>query len=108
MVDKGDVIFTASRTDWSLFNQNPENRKCAQILLYEYLQKPSGAALVSYLMDKAILVLSVLDYRIDTKETLEFWRSLYSAMEIDYSESNNNAKGKKGKDYDLLMDGPVD
>jgi beta-galactosidase len=107
IVDKGTVVLTASRTDWSLFNQSPENRKCAQVVLYEHLQKPSGAALVSYPIENATLVLSVLDYTIDTKETTEFWKRLFSAMGIAYSESNGNSNSHSNKEHDLLMDGPV-
>jgi beta-galactosidase len=107
LVDKGQVILTASRTDWSLFNQSPENKKCAEVVLYEHLQKPAGAALVSYPVGKAKWIVSTIDYRINTKETAEFWKTLFSAMEIAYSESNGNAYKKTEKSHDLLMDGPV-
>ena len=108
VVDNGDVILTASRTDWSLFNQSPEDKKCAQVVLYEHLEKPSGAALVSYKTDKTTLVISTLDYRINTKETTEFWKNLYSVMGIANSGSQENADKDKKKSHDLLMDGPVD
>jgi beta-galactosidase len=108
ILDYGEVILTASRTDWSLFNQSPESKKCAQVVLYEHLEKPSGAALVSYKIDNATLVVSTLDYRIETKETTEFWKTLYSAMSIANSNSGKNIDENKKKSYDLLMDGPVD
>ncbi|KAA6350128.1 Beta-galactosidase [termite gut metagenome] len=107
IVDKGEIVLTASRTDWSLFNQNPENKKCAQIVLYEHLQKPSGAALVSYPWENATLVLSVLDYRIHTKETVEFWKSLLSIMEIEHNDRKDLKQGDFDKNHDLLLDGPV-
>lgn len=108
IVNNGEVILTASRTDWSLFNQNPENKKCAQVVLYEHLEKPSGAALVSSQKGNATLVVSTLDYRIETKETSEFWKTLYSAMGIANSDSDNATDKDKKKNHDLLMDGPVD
>ena len=108
IVNNGDIIFTASRTDWSLFNQNPENKKCSQIVLFEHLKKESGAALVSSKMGKATLVVSTLDYRIETKETSEFWNTLYSAMRIAGSDSNNQKGKDKKKNHDLLLDGPVE
>jgi beta-galactosidase len=108
MVDKGDIIFTASRTDWSLFNQIPENKKCAQMVLYEHLEKNSGAAFVSYQQGNVTIVISTLDYRIDTKETTGFWECLYSVMGIVNSGSAKNMGKDNKKKHDLLMDGPVD
>jgi beta-galactosidase len=72
------------------------------------LQKPSGAALVSYSFGNATLVLSSLDYTIDTKETTEFWQTLFSAMGITYSESDGKSDKGLNKEHDLLMDGPVE
>ena len=108
IVNYGNVIFTASRTDWSLFNQTAENKKCAQIVLYEHLEKPSGVALVSYKMGKATLVVSTLDYKVNTKETSEFWKTLYSVMGVANLDSHQKADNSKKKSHDLLMDGPVD
>ena len=108
LVDKGNVILTASGIDWSLFNRNAENRKCAQVVLYEHLEKPSGASLVTYPYGKATLVLSTLDYRIQTKETQKFWKLLFSAMEIEHFESTDKMKDDSKKEHDLLLDGPVD
>ena len=108
LVDNGTTIFSASRTDWSLFNENPENKKCAQVVLYEHLQKPSGVSFVTYVYDKITFVLSTIDYRIQTKETKEFWKSLYSAMEIKHFDDNDDLKNKSQKEHDLLLDGPVD
>ena len=48
LTEKGNVILKASRTDWNLFNTSPEHWKCAQVVLYEALQKPEGAALVTF------------------------------------------------------------
>jgi beta-galactosidase len=108
LVDKGTVVLQASRTDWSLFNNNPENRKCAQVVLYEHLKKPEGAALVTYRIDNATLAVSALDYRLDTKETQTFWENLFTAMKINSSGSSEKSTGIKQKQHDLLMDGPVD
>jgi beta-galactosidase len=107
-VKGGKVVLTASRTDWSLFNNSPENKKCAQVVLYEHLQKPDGAALVTHPFGNATLVLSALDYTLDTKETSVFWKTLYQAMGIGLYESGNAMGSDKKKEHDLLMDGPVD
>jgi len=108
LVDKGTAVFEASRTDWSLFNHQPENRKCAQVVLYEHLQKPQGTALITYRLDNATLAVSVLDYRLDTNETRDFWKTLFGAMKINTSESTEKTKETIQKQHDLLLDGPVD
>ncbi len=108
LVDKGAVVLKASRTDWSLFNDVPEHWKCAQVVLYETLQKPEGAALLHYTSDGVDLVLSVLDYSLQTKETQTFWKTLFGAMAIELSGGNTWNKGKRQSEHDLLMDGPVD
>jgi hypothetical protein len=108
IVNEGTVVFTASRTDWSLFNQNPENKKCAQIVLYEHLQKSSGAALVTCPFGNATLVLSTLDYRIQNETTDKFWKSLLAAMQIRVISPTLKKDDNSRKNHDLLLDGPVD
>jgi beta-galactosidase len=108
LVRQGTVIFSPSETDWSLFNDHPENRKCAQVVLYEQLQKQEGAALVSLPYGKGKLVVSTIDYRINTPETLEFWRDLCSAMQIAWSAETIKSGDESKKAHDLLLDGPVE
>ena len=108
LVEKGTVVFQASRTDWSLFNNEPENRKCAQVVLYEHLKKPEGAALVTCRFENATLAVSAIDYRLDSQETENFWKNLFAAMKINTSEATEKSKAPIQKQHDLLMDGPVD
>ena len=108
LVEKGTVVLQAAGIDWSLFNNNPENRKCAQTVLYERLIKPEGAALVTYRFDNATLAVSALDYKLNTKETRAFWTTLFAAMKINASQSVEKFIEIKQKPHDLLMDGPVD
>ena len=108
LVEKGTIVLQASRTDWSLFNNHPENRKCAQVVLYEHLNKAEGAALVTYRLNNATLAVSALDYKLNTKETKDFWENLFAAMKINISKSTENPEETKQKPHDLLMDGPVD
>jgi beta-galactosidase len=107
IVENAEIVLTASRTDWSLFNQQPENKKCAQTVLYEHLEKPSGAALLKTSLDKATLVISTFDYRIQNKETAAFWKTLFAAMQIDLSDKTIKKNEKSKKNHDLLLDGPV-
>ncbi|MDR2495683.1 MAG: beta-galactosidase [Tannerellaceae bacterium] len=105
---KGDVVFTASRTDWSLFNEQPENRKCAQVVLYEQLEKPEGTALVSVNLDKTSFVVSALDYTLNSPQTFKFWRTLFAVMGIKLHAASFSDRDKGQREHDLLMDGPVD
>ena len=107
-VDQGTVVLNASRTDWSLFNDVPEHWKCAQVVLYEACHKPQGAALVAYDYGKMQLVVSVLDYQLQTKETHRFWTSLLGVMGIETNAAGQKQPQAKAKEHDLLMDGPVD
>ena len=108
LVKQGRTELSASNVDWSLFNDNPENRKCAQIVLYEHLEKPSGAALVTYPYGKGKLVISTLDYRVQNQESLSFWRRLFSFAEIAWIDAEKQKEDNQKKEHDLLMDGPVD
>ena len=105
---QGTVVFSASQTDWSLFNDHPENRKCAQVVLYEYLQKPEGAALVTLPYGKGKLAVSSIDYKINTPETLGFWRDLCSVMQIAWKIEESQSNDDMKKTHDLLLDGPVE
>lgn len=105
---KGEKILTASRTDWALFNEIPENRKCAQIVLYEQLEKPEGTALASLRVGDTTYVVSAMDYTLYTIETFNFWRSLFPVMGIKLNSAHFSNEDNGDKEHNLLMDGPVD
>ena len=107
-VDEGTIVLNASGIDWSLFNRAPENKKCAQVVLYEKLQKPSGVALVTYPIGKSTIAISSINYLVSTKETDSFWKRLFSAMKIGLNENNVQIEKNRGVQHDLLLDGPVD
>ncbi len=108
LIEKGNTVFSASRTDWTLFNNTPEHWKCAQVVLYEALKKPEGAALATYAFGNVNMVLSVIDYRLWTKETSAFWKSLFKVMGIEVDKADTQNGNTKKKEHDLLMDGPTD
>ena len=77
--------------------------------MYEALQKPEGAALITYpLQDNTDLVLSVIDYRLRTKEVTAFWNTMFHVMGIATDGGGFKSHDVKEKKHDLLMDGPVD
>jgi beta-galactosidase len=107
-LNQGEILLEATNVDWSLFNQAAENRKCAQVVLYEHLEKPSGAALISFRQGNTDFLLSTIDYRLLTKETINFWNSLFRAMKIRLSNKNELDLNSENKEnHDLLLDGPV-
>jgi beta-galactosidase len=105
---QGNILLEAPNIDWSLFNQAAENRKCAQVVLYEHLEKPSGVALISFRKGNTDFLLSTIDYRLLTKETIIFWNSLFQAMKIRLSDKNElDLNSENRRNHDLLLDGPV-
>ena len=76
LVDSGRVLLKASGTDWALFHQRGEVEKCSNVLIYEHLQKPAGAALVEASADPGRLWISTLDYTLRTPRVRGFWRQL--------------------------------
>ena len=102
-----NTVFSASQTDWSLFNNVAEHWKCAQVVLYEALNKPAGAAVVKSKVGDNEVVMSVIDYTINTKETTRFWESLFRVMSI-HADPTSASKKNSTKEHNLLLDGPVD
>jgi beta-galactosidase len=104
-LNKATIVLEAASTDWQLFNEAPENRKCAQVVLYEHLQKPRSAAFITLPYGKGMIALSTVDYHILNAETRIFWKKLCAALAIQYKDKE--AIDKNNKKHDLLMDGPV-
>ena len=76
------ILLRASDTDWSQFNEALEVAKCAASVLYEHLQHPAGAALVELPWGKGKLVVSTLDYRIESATADVMWRILFARAGI--------------------------
>ncbi len=82
LVKQSRVLLEASNTDWWLFNNAPENAKCAAVVLYEHLRKPAGAALVSLPWSKGTLAVSAMDCVPRSKANAQFWRTLFANMGV--------------------------
>lgn len=109
LVNRGRVVLEASNTDWSQFNNVPENAKCAAVVLYEHLQKPSGAALVRLEQGRGTLAVCSLDYRIGSSASQAMWRRLLGNMGVQLgSRKGGSGDGSGGdKKHDLLLNGPM-
>ena len=77
LVDAGRVLLGASNTDWTLSNRRGESEKSA-ILIYEQLQKPSGAALIEVPRATGKLWLSTLDYSLKNAALLRLLAAIVS------------------------------
>ena len=105
----GRVLLTASATDWSLFERQPESRKCSSVLIYEHVRKPVGAALVEFNRGEGKLWLSTLDAIGDTPVRNKFWKQLLHNLGVklaDPAAANPAASPAEKVSHDLLLDGP--
>ncbi len=100
------VIFKASNVDWSLFDAS-EVSKCSQVVLYESLKKPLGAGLISKPLGKGKLYMSALNYELDSKHAVTFFKSVFRMMGLATVKGEAGTDTKAGS-HDLLMDGPID
>ncbi len=108
LLSRGSTILDASNTDWNLLLGFPENKKCAQIVLYEHLIKPKNAALLNLPFGKANLALSSIDYTLNLNQTTrEFWGKLCGSMAIQLSGKATGNDNNAQKPHNLLMDGPI-
>lgn len=108
LVKNADLILEATNVDWSLFNNVSENRKCAQLVLYEHLKKESGIAMVHVSVNSAELYISSINYKLMTSETIAFWKTLCRAMGIEMKLNQKINSDNELKKHDLLLDGPVE
>ena len=81
-VQRGRVLLQASNTDWSLFNNQREDAKCAALVLYEHLAKPSGAALVEMPSGKGRVLLSTIEIVPASEPNAALWRRLFSNIGV--------------------------
>jgi beta-galactosidase len=88
LVAKGRSVLSASNTDWSLFNNAPENAKCAAVVLYEHLEKPAGTAMVDVPVGKGHLILCSLDYQNPVRAAGKMWRALFANMGVALGEGS--------------------
>ena len=110
LVERGHVVLEAGATDWSLFNNVPEKAKAAAVVLYEHLQKPSGAALVRVPQGKGTLALCSIDYRLDSPACTAMWRTLFGNMGVKLAalQVPSDKGSGKAKEHDLLLNGPME
>jgi len=105
-VRQGTVVLKASNTDWSQFNNMPEDAKCAAAVLYEHLIKPAGAALVVMKQGEGAIVISAADYVPQGKAYLDYWRTLLQNMGVKTIASSGREERRLDGEHNLLLNGP--
>lgn len=102
------ILLKACEIDWSLFHA-PENRKCGALVLYEKLQKPSGAALVEWTNGQGKILLCSIGTSIKSERATHFWKKLFGCLGVNMSGAVHPVVPKREdkKPHDLLRDGPI-
>lgn len=101
-----NTVFKASNIDWSLFDA-PEKSKCAQVVLYESMKKPASAVCVEKPLGKGKLVLSTLNYNLDSRRADMLFKTLFRIYGLATSKGEVSTDANSAA-HDLLMDGPID
>ncbi len=89
ILDGSRVLLRGSDTDWSLFNEAPEHSKCAAVVLYEQLRKPSGAALIERPHSRGRMLVCSLDPRLASRPAAAFWRRLLTNAGVRLAEASD-------------------
>lgn len=108
LVKSGRILLTASNTDWSLFQRQPESSKCSSMLIYEHLKKPPGTALVEIRQGAGRLWVSTLDPSPDGPAFAQFWTRLWTALDVKLGQPVSNWLVLAGRDGDSVWHYTVD
>ena len=105
-VRQGTVVFKASNTDWSLFNNVSEVAKCAAVVLYEHLAKPPGAALVTLKQGRGAISVSAIEYASDDRAYVKLWGGLLRTMGVQLGRAARVEDHGEKHEHNLLLNGP--
>ena len=107
ILSAAECILVPSRTDWTLFNDVAEHWKCAQVVLYESLEKPAAACLLRICVAGTPFTVSTIDYRNHSEKAIALWRKILSAEGLQ-TEAPSVSRPHESRMFNLLLDGPVD
>ena len=74
--EKTKFYYTAADADWSLFNESPESAKCAAVILYEALEKPSGLAAFDCPTSRNVIFATTIDVIPSSSKNMKLWEML--------------------------------
>jgi beta-galactosidase len=106
ILEKAEILLVPSRTDWTLFNDVPEQWKCAQVVLYEALEKPEASCLLRLEKDGSMLTVSSLDYSNLTPSALTLWKKIFRSEGLATADRDPRGERSGQRAFNLLMDGP--
>lgn len=107
-LQNGTVLLGAANADWSLFNDQPENRKCGAVRMYELLQKPCGTALALLPHGNGTLLLSALNVAADSAAHRTLFHRLMQNWGWAVGTPRPLEETRTARVHDLLLNGPVD
>ena len=96
------VLLSASNTDWSLFQRQPETAKCAAMLIYEHVKKPSGTVLAEVPQGGGRLWLSTLDPEAESTAAGVFWHQLWGNLGVKLGRPVAKWIVRPGRDGETL------
>jgi beta-galactosidase len=103
----GTVVFKASDTDWSQFNNVPENAKCGATVLYENIIKPAGAAWVTARQGNGTISVSAIDYAPQDSARVQLWRHLLQNQGVKMGAAAATHEKQIKEEHNLLLNGPT-
>ncbi len=107
LVREGETLLTAADVDWSWFNNHPENEKCGAVVLYEHLQKASGAALVLLKHGNGHVLLSTMRMSPRSAAHSAFFHRLFTDIGAAVGDCRAVDETASTAVHDLLLNGPV-
>jgi hypothetical protein len=99
------ILLKASATDWSLFNNRPENAKCGAVFMREAIEKhntKSKAAFALIECGEEIVALTTI-----RKEHISLIRKLLSNMGFELDDMSEIKQSDIIEEHNLLLNGPV-
>ncbi len=108
----GRVLLRAADVDWTLWNDHGEVEKNSNVLIYQHLRKPAGAALIDVPQTKGKLWISTLDPSSDAPQIRAFWRQLMSNVGVKLNEPPSDilvasARNGAGATWSYTFDKPA-
>lgn len=107
ILSAAECVLVPSRTDWTLFNDVAEHWECAQVVLYESLEKPAAACLLRIDVAGTPFIVSTIDYRNLSEKAIALWKKILSAEGL-HTDAVSASRPQESRMFNLLLDGPVD
>jgi beta-galactosidase len=108
--ETAEILLKPAPTDWSLFNNRPENIKCGAVFMREAVEKNNArdwAGLAVIRVGEGTVVLSSVRMEQYSNEHLSLMRKLLFNMGFLLNDTRGADGENRKKAHDLLLNGPV-